>query len=440
MKLVEAGASPLAVCRGINATVDLILEGLRAHAKPVTTDDEIAQVGTISANGDKTIGRQIADAMAQVGRDGVITVEDAKGMQTTMEVVEGMQLDRGYVSPYFVTDPERMRAVYENATVLSTDNKISSFKDIMPILELVMKVRSPLLLLAEDFEGDAMTGLVINRVQNKLPVVCVKAPGYGQHRQDLLADICVLTGATLISSATGASLDKFESKYLGSLSKVVSDAKVTTLVGPGKTKDAVKARVEEIRTQMADISLSQDELTKLRVRAAKLANGVAVIRVGGATEIEMQERKFRIEDALNATKAAAEEGIVPGGGMALFNTVNAVKGQVGKAEGVDPEEVQAANAVFRACLGPLHKIVSNSGATPGVILTELEHKKHELAAGDELGYNAATGEYEDLVKAGVIDPVKVTRSALKHAASVATTFLSLDAVIFDEPSKEHASE
>src|SRR5581483_4356281 len=249
MKLVEAGASPLAVCRGINATVDLILEGLRAHAKPVTTDDEIAQVGTISANGDKTIGRQIADAMAQVGRDGVITVEDAKGMQTTMEVVEGMQLDRGYVSPYFVTDPERMRAVYENATVLITDKKISSFKDIMPILELVMKVRSPLLLIAEDFEGDAMTGLVINRVQNKLPVVCVKAPGYGQHRQDLLADICVLTGATLISSATGASLDKFESKYLGSLSKVVSDAKVTTLVGPGKTKDAVKARVEEIRTQ-----------------------------------------------------------------------------------------------------------------------------------------------------------------------------------------------
>ena len=441
MKLVEAGSSALAVCRGINAAVDLVLDELKKSAKAVTTDEEIAQVGTISANGDASIGRQIAEAMAKVGRDGVITVEDAKGMQTTMEVVEGMQLDRGYVSPYFVTDPERMRAVYENALVLVTDKKITSFKDIQSTLETVLRVRQPLLIIAEDFEGDAMTGLVINRVQGKLPVVAVKAPGYGQHRQDLLADICVLTGATLVSSATGLALDKVQGNHLGSVAKLVSDAKVTTIVGVGKTKEGVGKRVEEIKAQMADVSLSQDELTKLRVRAAKLANGVAVIRVGGATEIEMQERKFRIEDALNATKAAADEGIVPGGGMALFNAVAKVRAMVSDAKGVDPEEVQGALAVFRACLGPLRRIVENAGQSPEVVVNELEKlNKSAPTANDNMGYNAATGEYTDLVEAGVIDPVKVTRSALKHAASVATTFLSLDAVIYEETSKEQASE
>ena len=441
MKLVEAGSSALAVCRGINATVDLVLDELKKSAKAVTTDEEIAQVGTISANGDASIGRQIAEAMAKVGRDGVITVEDAKGMQTTMEVVEGMQLDRGYVSPYFVTDPERMRAVYENALVLVTDKKISSFKDIQSTLETVLRVRQPLLIIAEDFEGDAMTGLVINRVQGKLPVVAVKAPGYGQHRQDLLADICVLTGATLVSSATGLALDKVQGNHLGSVAKLVSDAKVTTVVGVGKTKEAVGKRVEEIKAQMADVSLSQDELTKLRVRAAKLANGVAVIRVGGATEIEMQERKFRIEDALNATKAAADEGIVPGGGMALFNAVAKVRALVSGAKEVDPEELQGAQAVFRACLGPLRRIVENAGQSPEVVVNELEKmNKAAPTANDNMGYNAATGEYTDLVEAGVIDPVKVTRSALKHAASVATTFLSLDAVIYEEPAKEQAGE
>lgn len=441
MKLVEAGSSSLAVCRGMNATVELVLEELRKSAKTVTTDEEIAQIGTISANGDKSIGQQIAEAMARVGRDGVITVEDAKGMQTTMEVVEGMQLDRGYVSPYFVTDPERMRTVYENALVLVTDKKISSFKDLQPVLETVLRVRQPLLLIAEDFEGDAMTGLVINRVQGKLPVVAVKAPGYGQHRSDLLADICVLTGATLVSSVTGLSLDKVIGENFGSVAKIVADAKVTTLVGVGKTKAAVASRVEEIRTQMADVTLGQDELTKLRVRAAKLANGVAIIRVGGATEIEMQERKFRIEDALNATKAAAEEGIVPGGGMALYNAVTKVRATVGDMAGVDPDEVQGARAVFRACLSPLNKIAENAGVNAAVVLRnlELDAVKAPLET-DNRGYNAATDEYCDLVEAGVIDPVKVTRSALKNAASVATTFLSLDAVIYDEPTKEQPSE
>ena len=434
MKLVEAGHSSLAVCRGINTTVELVLEELKRQAKPVQTSEEVAQVGTISANGDTVIGQLIADAMDKVGRDGVITVEDAKGMSTSMEVVEGMQIDRGYVSPYFVTDPERMRAVYDEAAVLVTDRKLSSFQDIVPALEKVMQLRKPLLIIAEDFEGDAMTGLVINRAQGKLPVIAVKAPGYGQHRQELLQDICVLTGATLVSAATGINLKDVVQDHLGSVKKVTCDAKVTTIVAGTKTKENVAKHVEQIRTQAQDVSLAADELTKLKMRAAKLANGVAVLRVGGATEIEMQERKFRIEDALNATKAATEEGLVPGGGMALFNAVAKVRAQVGKADGVDPEEVQGANAVFRACLAPLQKIVNNAGKSADVVVAELERANKQVPlANDNRGYNAATGEYCDLVEAGVIDPVKVTRSALKHAASVATTFLSLDAVVFEEP-------
>jgi chaperonin GroEL len=432
MKLVEAGMSPLAVCRGINTTVELVLEELKRSAKAVQTSEEVAQVGTISANGDAVIGKLIADAMERVGRDGIITVEDAKGMSTSMEVVEGMQIDRGYVSPYFITDPERMRAVYEEALVLVTDKKLSSFADIVPALEKVAQARRPLLIIAEDFEGDAMTGLVINRAQGKLPVVAVKAPGYGQHRQELLQDICVLTGATLISSATGLSLKDIQGTHLGQVRKLTSDAKVTTIVAGGATKEKVAQHVEQLRVQATDVTLAQDELTKLRMRAAKLANGVAVIRVGGATEIEMQERKFRIEDALNATKAATEEGLVPGGGMALFNAVTKVRSAVGKAEGVDPDEVHGATAVFKACLSPLQRIVQNAGTSADVVVAELERGERS----DSRGYNAATGEYEDLVQAGVIDPVKVTRSALKHAASVATTFLSLDAVVYDEPSKE----
>jgi chaperonin GroEL len=437
MKLVEAGLSSLAVCRGINTTVELVMDELKKSAVPIKTSDEITQIGTISANGDGVIGGLIAEAMDRVGRDGIITVEDAKGMSTSMEVVEGMQLDRGYVSPYFITDPERMRAVYENAFVLVTDKKLSNFKDIIPALESVVKAQRSLLIIAEDFEGDAMTGLVLNRVKSQLPVVAVKAPGYGQHRQELLADICVLTGATLISSANGLSLDKVIGTQLGQLKRFVSDAKVTTLVGPGTTKDAVMNHIEQLRVQAQDITLSQDELTKLRMRAAKLASGVAVIRVGGATEIEMQEKKFRVEDALNATKAAVEEGIVPGGGMALFNAVQKVRKAIGNAAGVDPDEMAGAKSVFVACLSPLQKIVSNAGQSAAVVVATLE-REAKLAPldVDNRGYNAATGEYEDLVAAGVIDPVKVTRSALKNAVSVATTFLSLDAVVYDEPTKE----
>ena len=434
LKLVESGHSPLLVCRGIEAAAKHVEHELITGAKKIVTSEEIAQVGTISANGDAVIGQLIAAAMDKVGRDGIITVEDAKGMTTTMDVVEGMQFDRGYLSPYFVTDNERMRATYENAFVLVTDKKISALKDLVPILEGVMRQQRPLLIIAEDVEGDAMTGLVINRLKSGLPVVAIKAPGYGQHRNELLNDICTLTGATLISSATGVSLEKASVSELGQCKKFVTDAKTTTLVGTGSTKAAVDKHVGELKQQLEDVTLGEDEKTKLRTRVAKLASGVAVIRVGGATEVEMVERKYRIEDALNATRAAAEEGIVPGGGMALFlcSLLDFTDG--------DGDVKAGMNVVARACRAPLRKIVENTGASSDVVIAELT-KKHGGPSDLKVvthshGFNAATGEYVDLVAAGVVDPVKVTRSALKNAVSVATTFLSLDAVIVEEPSKE----
>ena len=434
LKLVEAGFSSTLVCKGIEAAAQNIDTMLQLRAKKVVTSDEIAQVGTISANGDETIGQLIAQAMERVGRDGIITVEDAKGMSTTMDVAEGMQFDRGYLSPYFVTDAERMRASYENALVLVTDKKLSNLKDLVPLLEQVMRAQKALLIIAEDVEGDAMTGLVINRVKGALPVVAIKAPGYGQHRSELLNDICALTGATLVSSATGVSIDKLPLSALGQCKKFVTDAKTTTIVGTGTTKDAVEKHVAELRSQLEDVTLSEDEKTKLRTRVAKLASGVAVIRVGGATEVEMTERKYRIEDALNATRAAAEEGIVPGGGMALY----ALSQQ--KLECDDRDIAAGIDVVLKACQAPLRKIIENTGAPVDGVLKELEHRQAQVPAdGAPLGFNAATGTYENLVNAGVIDPVKVTRSAMKHAISVATTFLSLDAVVYDEQSEGSSS-
>lgn len=443
LKLVEAGYSPLQVCRGIEAATSLVLDQLKLQAKPVKTSEEVAQIGTISANGDKVIGDLIAQAMDRVGRDGIITVEDAKGMSTTMEVVEGMQFERGYISPYFVTDAERMRAVYENALILVTDKKLSAFKDITPLLELVMRAQRGLLIIADDFDGDALTGLVINRVKGQLPVVCIKAPGYGQHRQELLTDICVMTGAQLISSATGFSLEKVTQNELGQAKKITVDAKTTTIVGPGTTKEAVEKHVSELKTQLADVTLSQEDITKLRMRSAKLAAGVGIIRVGGATEVEMIERKFRVEDALNATKAATEEGVVPGGGMALFNAVKATKLSMEvQSAPVDPEEMAGAAVVFKSCLAPLQKIVKNAGKSPDVVVNELTREPLPGAGLNRVeswGYDAATDEFRDLVVAGIIDPVKVCRTALKNAASVAVTFLSLDAVVYDELVKDEPS-
>lgn len=426
LKLLEAGYSAQELCRGIEFMTTRVNEELVLAAKQLTTSAEIAQVGTISSNGDAQIGGLIAEAMERVGRDGVITVEDAKGTSTSLEVVEGMQFDRGYLSPYFVTNPERMVATYSDSMVLVTDRKISNLKELIPLLEQLMQAQKSLLIIADDVDGDAMQGLVLNRVKSGLPVVAIKAPGFGQHRNELLADICSLTGATLASSATGVSIDKMSLAQLGRVKKFVVDAKSTTLVGTGGTKDKVDAHVTDLRSQLEDVTLGTDDVIKLKTRIAKLASGVAIIRVGGATELEMTERKYRIEDALNATRAAAEEGIVPGGGMALVS-VHRLLGDGTASYFSDKNVVMGCTIVMKACLAPLRCIVENAGVSADVILNELGRQPGK-------GYNASTGEYVNLVEAGVIDPVKVTRTALKHAASVAVTFLSLDAVICDEVS------
>jgi len=427
LKLLEAGYSAQDLCAGIELGTQFVLEQLKSSAKQLTTSEEIAQVGTISANGDRNIGDLIAKAMEQVGRDGIITVEDAKGMSTSLEVVEGMQFDRGYLSPYFVTNSEKMNVVFHDAKVLLTDKKISTLKELIPILEKSMQNRTPLLIIADEVEGEALQGLVLNKLNANLAVVAIKAPGFGRHREELLNDISTLTGAKLISSTTGVKLESVTLQDLGSLKKVVVDAKSSTLVATGATKDAVEKHVEELRTQIQDLALTVEELTKLKVRIAKLSSGVAVIRVGGATELEMIERKYRIEDALNATRAAADEGIVSGGGMALYS---AQKQLLDASEDDISQGVKAGLSIIRdACLAPLRRIVQNAGGNGEVVFNELNRIKQDNTS---IGYNAAKNVYEDLISSGVIDPVKVTRTALKNAASVATTFLTLDAVVVED--------
>ena len=425
LKLLEAGYSSQELCVGIDIATKNVLEHLNASAKHLTTSEEISQVGTISANGDKKIGDLIAEAMDKVGKDGIITVEDAKGMSTSLEIVEGMQFDRGYLSPYFVTNSEKMNVVFHDAKVLLTDKKISGLKELIPILEKVMQSRTPLLIVAEDVEGEALQGLVLNKLNVNLSVVAIKAPGFGKHKEELLSDISVLTGAKLVSSTTGLKLDSLSLQDLGTLKKIVVDAKSSTLVANGSTKKFVDERIAELRFQMQDATLSEDELAKLKIRAAKLSSGVAIIRVGGATELEMIERKYRIEDALNATRAAAEEGIVPGGGMALFSAADSTSDFLNISEGVKA----GVNVVHEACIAPLRRIVQNAGGSGDVIFNELKRLKQPNS---NVGYNASTGKYEDLIASGVIDPVKVTKTALKNAASVASTFLNLDAVIVEE--------
>lgn len=428
MKLVEAGYSPQLVCLGIEEATAEIVASLALVAKKLTTSDEVAQVGTISANGDATIGKLIASAMEKVGRDGIITVEDAKGMATTLEIVEGMMFERGYISPYFVTNTDRMVATYRDAAILVTDKKLSSIKELIPVLEACVKMQKPLLIIAEDVEGDALQGLVLNRARAQLQVVAIKAPGFGQHRNELLNDICVLTNATLVSSATGKKIEDVRFEDLGRCKKIVVDAKNTTLVGSGdsKEKEALEKHVNDLREQMTDVSLSSEDAMKLKQRVAKLAAGVAIIKVGGTTEVEMTERKHRVEDALNATKAATEEGIVPGGGMALLVAaetlgLEATSGSRDHQAGFD--------VVYKACFAPIRRIVKNAGGSGEVVIDTL---KKDLTK----GYNAATERYVDLVSEGVIDPVKVTRTALQNAASVAITFLSLDAVICNDEANE----
>lgn len=428
LKLLEAGYSSQDLCEGINHATKIVLNHLKDSAKQLTTSEEISQIGTISANGDRNIGELISTAMQKVGKDGIITVEDAKGMSTTLEIVEGMQFDRGYLSPYFVTNHEKMNVSFNDAKLLLTDKKISSLKDLIPILEKTMQTRAPLLIIADDVEGEALQGLVVNKLNANLQVVAIKAPGFGKHREELLNDISVLTGAKLISSTTGTKLETITLSDLGTLKKVVVDAKTSTLVATGSTKNEVESHVNDLRQQLEDISLTSDEITKLKIRIAKLASGVAVIKVGGATELEMVERKYRIEDALNATRAAAEEGIVPGGGMALFNALEFLNTTLN--ENVAQGFKAGITIVQDACLAPIRRITQNAGQTPEVTIKELQRLDSSFKTFS--GYDASNDKFVDMIQTGIIDPVKVTRTALKNAASVATTFLSLDAVIVEE--------
>ncbi len=422
VKLVAAGRNPMSIKRGIDKAVDAIVTELGNMAKPTRDQKEIAQVGTISANSDATIGNIIAEAMAKVGKEGVITVEEAKGFDTTLDVVEGMRFDRGYLSPYFVTNAEKMLCELENPFILCNEKKISSMKDMLPVLEQVAKVNRPLLIIAEDIEGEALATLVVNKLRGTLQVCAVKAPGFGERRKAMLEDIAVLTGGEAIFEDRGIKLENIGLDSLGTAKRVVIDKENTTIVdGSGKTEE-IKARVKQIRAQIEETSSDYDR-EKLQERLAKLVGGVAVIHVGAATETEMKEKKDRVEDALNATKAAVEEGIVPGGGTALVRAMKAVD----SIKTADDDELAGLNIVRRAAEEPLRQIAGNAGYEGSVVVAKV------LEGKDGFGFNAATGEYEDLIKAGVIDPKKVTRVAMQKAASVASLLLTTECAIAEKP-------
>jgi chaperonin GroEL len=416
-KNVTAGANPMEVKRGIERAVAAVTEELKRLSKPVKGNKMIAQVGTISANNDETIGGIIAQAMDKVGKDGVITVEEAKSMETSLEVVEGMQFDRGYLSPYFVTDPERMEAVLENAVVLIHEKKISNMKDLLPLLEQVAKLGQPLLVLAEDLEGEALATLVVNKLRGTLQVAAVKAPGYGDRRKAMLEDIAILTGGKAITEDLGIKLENLKIEDLGRAKKITIDKDNTTIVeGAGKPRD-IEGRVKQLRTQVEETTSDYDR-EKLQERLAKLVGGVAIIKVGAATETEMKEKKARVEDAMHATKAAVEEGIVAGGGVALLRCTKAVDAL--KAEG---DEAVGVRIIRRALEEPLRQIAGNAGQEGAVVVGKVRELK-----GDE-GFNALTDEYENLVEAGVVDPTKVVRSALQNAASIASLLLTTEAIV-----------
>ena len=422
IKLVAAGRNPMAIKRGSDKGVEALITELANLAKPTRDQKEIAQIGTISANSDATIGNIIAEAMSKVGKEGVITVEEAKGLETTMDVVEGMRFDRGYLSPYFVTNAEKMICEMDNPYILCTEKKISSMKDMLPVLEQVAKVNRPLMLIAEDVEGEALATLVVNKLRGALQVVAVKAPGFGDRRKAMLQDIAVLTGGQVASDDTGTKLENMTLADLGTAKRVVVDKDNTTIVdGAGKSED-IKARVKQIRAQIED-STSDYDREKLQERLAKLVGGVAVVHVGAATEVEMKEKKDRVEDALNATRAAVEEGIVPGGGTALIR-VSKVLNDIKPA---DDDELAGVNIIRRAIEEPLRQIAHNAGFEGSIVVEKVRAGK------DGFGFNAATGEYEDLIKAGVIDPKKVTRTALQNAASVASLLLTTECAIAEKP-------
>jgi len=426
IKLLESGYDAKELCEGIEKTLDASLSFITNESKRLTSLEEITQIATISANGDQKIGEIIASAMSKVGNDGIISVEEAKGTATSLDVVEGMQFDRGYLSPYFVNNSEKMHASYSDAKVLLVDHKLSGMREMIPVLEKIAQSKTPLLIIAEDVEGEALQGLVVNRVNASLPVVAIKSPGYGQHKEELLKDISILTGAKIVSSSTGLKMQQVTVQDLGTLKKFIVDSKSCTLVAGGSTKNSIDSHVTDLKNRMQDITLTAEESIKLRTRIAKLSTGVAVIKVGGSTEVEMIERKYRIEDALHATRAAVEDGIVPGGGMALYNNWIHLKNL-----DVDQKFGPGSKIVLDACLAPIKKIAENAGQSKDVIVNDLLKKKEE-STNPFMGYNAANNSYVDMIESGIIDPAKVTKTALKNSASVAMTFLSLDAVIVEE--------
>ena len=426
-KIVTAGHNPMSVKRGIDKAVDTVVAELKRLAKPIKSDNEIAQVGTISANNDPEIGKMLSEAMSKVGREGVITVEESKTAATELDVVEGMQFDRGYLSPYFVTNAERMEATLENAYVLIYDKKISNMRDMLGVLEGVAKSGRPLLIIAEDVEGEALATLVVNKLRGMLHVVAVKAPGFGDRRKAMLEDIAVLTGGQVISEDVGRKLEQATLADLGTAKSIVVDKDNTTIIdGAGKKAD-IQARVGQIKAQIEETTSEYDK-EKLKERLAKLAGGVAVVHVGAPSEVEMKEKKARVEDALNATRAAVEEGIVAGGGTALVRAAEAIK-----LESYDEQTRWGAQIIKRACEEPLRQIAFNAGLDGAIVLDKVRTNK---SAG--FGFNAYTEEYEDLVKAGVIDPMKVVRSALQNAASVASLMLTTETMIAEAPKKESA--
>jgi chaperonin GroEL len=424
LKMVAAGHDPMSIKRGIDKAVEKTVEELKALSKPTRDRGEIAQVGTISANNDKTIGDILAEAMDKVGKEGVITVEEAKGLETTLDLVEGMRFDRGYLSPYFVTDPERMEVVYEDVYLLINEKKISSMKDLLPVLENVAKTGKPLLIIAEELEGEALATLVVNKIRGTLKCVAVKAPGFGDRRKAMLEDIAILTDGRMIAEELGIKLENVTLKDLGRAKRIIVDKDNTTIVEGAGKKSAIEGRINQIRAQIDETTSDYDK-EKLQERLAKLAGGVAVVKVGAATEVEMKEKKARVEDALHATRAAVEEGIVSGGGVALIRASASLNNLR-----VSDDEKIGVRIVQKALEEPARWIAQNAGAEGAVVLDKIKNGKGAY------GFNAATEEFEDLVKAGIVDPTKVVRCALQNAASVAGLLLSIEAMVAEKPEKK----
>jgi chaperonin GroEL len=427
-KLTAAGHNPMALKRGIDKAVSAVVEKLKNISKPTKDQQEIAQVGTISANNDESIGNIIAEAMSKVGKEGVITVEEEKGMDTTLEIVEGMQFDRGYISPYFITDPERMEVILEDSCLLIHEKKLSNMKDLLPILEQIAKMGKPLLIIGEDVEGEALATLVVNKLRGTLKVCAVKAPGFGDRRKAMLEDIAILTGGQVISEDLGVKLENVTLKDMGKAKTVRVDKDNTTIVDGNGSRDAIDGRIKQIRSQIEDTTSVYDR-EKLQERLAKLVSGVAVIKVGAATELEMKEKKARIEDALNATKAAVEEGIVSGGGVALLRCTPALE-----KVNVEGEEAFGVQIVKRALEEPARQIANNAGYEGSVVVENLK------AVSGSFGFNAETERYEDLMRAGIVDPTKVVRLGLQNAASIAGLLLTTNCVVTEKPKKKKTSE